>query len=120
MRSNNISIPHRPCRHTKTLWQISLAQRSRPRRPWNPWPSSSSKRPKRSSRRTATWLGRSSTNRGGGSRRRVRRDPHAFFYASTTFYASTDQRPRNLRIALSLRYADDDSRDFLVDAEQEN
>ncbi|MDX6415856.1 MAG: segregation ATPase FtsK/SpoIIIE, family [Trebonia sp.] len=44
----------------------------------------------------------------------MRRGPHAFFDAFT------DQRPRNLRIALSLRYADDDSRDFLVDAEQES
>ena len=31
-----------------------------------------------------------------------------------------NQRPRTLRIALSLRYADHDSRDFLVDAEQES
>jgi S-DNA-T family DNA segregation ATPase FtsK/SpoIIIE len=44
----------------------------------------------------------------------VRRGPHDFFAAST------DQRPGNLRIALSLRNADDDSRDFLVVAEQES
>src|SRR5450432_1358446 len=50
---------------------------------------------------------------GGGSRHRGWRDPHAFFDAAI------DQRPRNLRIALSLRYADGNSRDFLVDAEQE-